>query len=172
MSDVTVRPAVPADYQRIGELTVLAYTTAGYLDDPGGGEYAALLRDVASRARHAEVLAAVNADGDVIGSVTVVRPDTQYAEVARDGEVEFRMLAVDPAGTRRGVGEALTCAVVDRARALGARRVVLSSLVQMATAHRLYTRLGFSRLPERDWGLRYVSMLAFAMELDGAETPG
>ncbi|MBK1789509.1 GNAT family N-acetyltransferase, partial [Prauserella sp. ASG 168] len=38
----------------------------------------------------------------------------------------------------------------DRARELDASRVVLCSLDTMRTAHRLYERLGFRRLPERD----------------------
>ncbi len=41
--------------------------------------------------------------------------------------------------------------VVDRFRAEGDRRVVLSSLDEMTTAHGLYERLGFVRAPERDW---------------------
>jgi ribosomal protein S18 acetylase RimI-like enzyme len=40
--------------------------------------------------------------------------------------------------------------VLDRARAAGTATVVLSTDPRMAAAHRLYERLGFSRLPERD----------------------
>jgi ribosomal protein S18 acetylase RimI-like enzyme len=49
------------------------------------------------------------------------------------------------------VGEALVRAVIARARELGATRLVMSSSEHMTTAHRLYQRLGFQRLPERDW---------------------
>ncbi|GAA3285443.1 hypothetical protein GCM10020218_045300 [Dactylosporangium vinaceum] len=38
----------------------------------------------------------------------------EYAEVARDGEAEFRTLAVDPALQRRGVAQALVQACVER----------------------------------------------------------
>ncbi|WP_019815210.1 GNAT family N-acetyltransferase, partial [Saccharomonospora saliphila] len=69
-------------------------------------------------------------------------------------------------GRRRGVGEALTRAAVDRAAELGAARVVLSSLHAMTSAHRLYTRLGFHRAPDRDWTTSSgVPLLAFAYTL-------
>ncbi|OZM74038.1 GNAT family N-acetyltransferase [Amycolatopsis antarctica] len=168
MSELEVRRARPEDYARVGELTVDAYTADGFLDNPGGGKYAAILRDTAARVEHAEVLVARDGNGALLGSVTVVLPDTEFAEVARAGEIEFRMLAVDPAARGRGVGEALTRAVVDRGRELGATRVVMSSMVEMATAHRLYGRLGFRRSPERDWSLTHISMYGFALELPAA----
>ena len=61
------------------------------------------------------------------------------------------MLAVRPSARGRGVGEALTRACIDRARADGRARIVLFTLPAMTTAHRLYERLGFERSPERDW---------------------
>ncbi|MGH4010027.1 MAG: GNAT family N-acetyltransferase, partial [Pseudonocardiaceae bacterium] len=63
---------------------------------------------------------------------------------------------------RRGVGEALVTAVLQRATEIGAHRVVLSTAAEMRVAHRLYTRLGFIRLPELDWQLAPgVTLLAF-----------
>ncbi len=49
------------------------------------------------------------------------------------------------------MGESLTRASLDLARERGARRMVLCSLAAMTTAHRLYERLGFDRVPSRDW---------------------
>lgn len=149
MSEVLVRAAWPEELPSIGALTVAAYQADGLLDaDP---EYGHELSDAARRAEHAELLVAVDADGELLGSVTVVRPGSAFAEISRDGELEFRMLSTTPAARGRGIGEALTRAVLDRARELGARRVVLCSLDAMEAAHRLYARLGFTRLPERDW---------------------
>ena len=71
-----------------------------------------------------------------------------------------------PSAQRQGVGEALTRLVVDRFVELGAHAVVLSSLGEMAAAHRVYTRLGFVRLPERDWSpVPGVELVAFRLEL-------
>ncbi|WP_338013454.1 GNAT family N-acetyltransferase [Saccharothrix sp. ALI-22-I] len=109
------------------------------------------LVDARTHAGQAELLVAVDVETTVLGTVTVVRPGTPYAEVSRDGEVEFRMLAVNPPARGRGVGEALVHAAIMRAREFGARRLAISNSKHMTTAHRLYQRLGFQRLPERDW---------------------
>ena len=53
--------------------------------------------------------------------------------------------------TELGVGEALVRACVERAEQAGARTLRLSTQPQMAAAHRLYERLGFTRTPDRDW---------------------
>lgn len=81
----------------------------------------------------------------IVGSVTYTTHDGAYAEIAADGEAEFRMLAVDPAACSKGVGAALVQAVLDRTRRHGCRTVRLSSAAPMTDAHRLYERLGFHR---------------------------
>lgn len=164
---VVVRPARPDELAEVGELTVRAYAADGFLQhDPDGDGYTAELRDAAGRAEHAELLVAVDGAGALLGSVAIVRPGTRYAELCWDGELEFRMLAVAPDARRRGVGAALTRAVVERARALRVERVVLCSMEIMTAAHRLYQRLGFRRLPERDWTpVPGVTLIAFALEV-------
>jgi ribosomal protein S18 acetylase RimI-like enzyme len=164
MGDVEIRPPRPEEYAAAGEVTVQAYDVDGHLADDVG--YGARLRDVASRAEQADVFVAVDAAGDVLGTVTVVQPGSPYAEISRPGELEFRMLAVAPSARGRGVGEALTRAVLDRARALGLRKVVLSSLDGMHSAHRLYERLGFARLAERDWRpFPHISLIAYQIDV-------
>ncbi|TVT49653.1 GNAT family N-acetyltransferase [Amycolatopsis rhizosphaerae] len=149
MSEFVVRPVRPEELAVVGALTVAAYREDGLLvADP---DYVHELSDAAGRVAHSELLVAVDGGGQVLGSVTLTPPGSPMAEISRPGELEFRMLATAPAARSRGVGEALTRAVVDRARELGAECVVMSSLEAMTAAHRLYTRLGFTRLPERDW---------------------
>jgi GNAT superfamily N-acetyltransferase len=158
---LNVRPARPEEYARVGDLTVAAYEAIGEI-----GAYADTLRDVAHRAVHAEVLVAVDDDGTVLGSVTNVPDSGPYGEIGERGEAEFRMLAVDPAAQGRGVGATLVRAVVDAARARGRRRVVLSSGTWMTTAHRIYERLGFARLPARDWSpVPGIDLTAYALDL-------
>jgi ribosomal protein S18 acetylase RimI-like enzyme len=72
------------------------------------------------------------------------------AEHLGDGEASFRMLAVDVTAQGQGVGEALVTACIDRASA-GGRALFIHSGTWMTAAHRLYGRLGFARVPERDW---------------------
>lgn len=161
MADLTIRPAEEADLAAVGAITVEAYRVDGFLE--GTEDYADTLADAAARFQAADLLVAVDASGEVLGSVTVVRPGTPYAEVSEPGELEFRMLSVAASARGRGVGDALVRAVIDQARAIGVERVVLSSSEKMAAAHRLYKRLGFTRLPDRDWApLPGVNLMAYA----------
>src|ERR1051326_6519532 len=102
---VRIRPATEADYEVTGQICVAAYDA----DQQLVGDYAEELADVAGRVGHSEVFVAEDSEtGTLLGSVTFVRPGTPLAELARDDEAEFRMLAVDPTAQGRGIGKALT----------------------------------------------------------------
>jgi ribosomal protein S18 acetylase RimI-like enzyme len=162
---VSVRRATAAEAQVVGQLTERAYRVDGHLafDD---GSYAAELADGARRITEAEVLVAEQG-GEVVGTVTLVRPGTPYAETSDTDELEVRMLAVDPDVRRSGAGRALMLAVLEQAAAEGFRAVVLSTQVRMTPAHRLYEGLGFERLPERDWSpVEGVELLCYRRTLD------
>ena len=61
---------------------------------------------------------------------------------------ELKSLYVAAAARRRGLGEQLTRLVEDDARRRGCTRVELWSDTRFADAHRLYERLGYTRLPQ------------------------
>jgi len=189
---VRVRAAGPADFPTVARLTVDAYEADGQA--PGEHGYDVVLADVATRARTGEVLVAVDdnavdhnavdhnavdhnavdhnaVDGDaIVGAVTFVRSGSDYAQLAREGEAEFRMLAVDPAAQRRGVATALVRACLARAAGLGCSHVVICARDIAETAHRLYARLGFTRVPERDWSpAPGVRLLALTRSVEQAE---
>lgn len=149
MSEIRVRPARAGELDLVGELTVTAYLADNERMRRGEG-YASKLADAATRASEAELLVAVDPADQVLGTVTVIRFGSPFAQMAGPGEVEFRMLAVDPAARGRGVGQLLVTAVLDRARAAGADRVVLFTMEWMQVAQRLYRRHGFQRAPDRD----------------------
>lgn len=157
---LTVRAARDAELGFVGDLTLRAY-----LDHVGPGSYREKLRDAADRAKRAELLVAAD-DDEVLGTITIARYGEDYNNLGGPGEMEFRMLAVEPGALRRGVGKTLVQAVIDRARVEGYERVVLSTQDSMTAAHRLYDSLGFRRTPQRDWepepGLR---LLTFALDL-------
>jgi GNAT superfamily N-acetyltransferase len=158
---VDVRPARPEELPAAGEVVRRAYQAEGWALDG----YGDTLADTTTRAAHAEIVVAVDG-GTLVGCVTFVRPGTRYAELSRAGEAEFRMLGVDPAARGRGVGAALVGWCLDRARELGAARLLLSSDVRMTDAHRLYRRLGFTRRPELDWCPQPgFELVAFGYEL-------
>jgi [ribosomal protein S18]-alanine N-acetyltransferase len=71
--------------------------------------------------------------------------------LARDlgGECEILTLGVTPACRRRGVGRALLCAILDRARRRSIPSIVLEVAADNAAARRLYTAAGFVTVGRR-----------------------
>jgi ribosomal protein S18 acetylase RimI-like enzyme len=169
VDDVTIRAARAADYEQLGALTASAYLDDGLLDHGRDDPYLRVLRDVAHRAAHGEVLVAVDGRGRVLGGVTFVPGPGPFADLAREGEAEFRTLAVEPAGRGRGVGTRLVQECIDRARALGRRRLVLSTQPMMYAAQRVYERAGFTRAPGRDWSpVPGLGLLAYELDLSAS----
>jgi ribosomal protein S18 acetylase RimI-like enzyme len=163
MVTTDIRLALPTEYDEVGELTAEAYANDGFI--PANSGYGLTLRNAADRAAKAELWVAADATG-LLGTVTFCVPGSVYGEIGLDGEGEFRMLGVSPKARGFGIGTALSRHCVDRSRELGFHRVVMSSATYMTTAHRLYERLGFTRLPERDWSPRPgVDLYAFSLDL-------
>jgi len=160
---VTIRRARPDELDAVGRLTVDAYVGGGVI--PADAPYLEFLGDATHRDAQAELWVAVD-EGGVVGTVTFVGAGSSLREIARDGEAEMRTLAVAPEATGQGIGDALSRHVVDLARAGGYGSVVLSSSTTMQAAHRLYERLGFTRLPERDWSpVPNVHLVAYHLPL-------
>lgn len=90
---VAFRRAVPDDFREVRRITRDAYLRAGHFsaDHP----YMDVLEDVERRAEHAQVWV-TEAAGTVAAAVTLTFAGQPYSEIARDGELEFRMLAVAP----------------------------------------------------------------------------
>lgn len=115
--------------------------------------YLAEIEAVAERAREHEVWVAADADtGELLGTVTTPREGSRLSPVARDDdELDFRFLGVSSGARGRGVGETLVRHVLALAASRGIRRVVLNTGPEMRAAQRLYERLGFERLCEREY---------------------
>lgn len=147
---IHVREAEVHEYDRVADIMLAAYGTV-----PGfrlEGAYAGELADVAGRAPSTVQLVAVDpATDEIVGAVTYLDDATSpYAQPMEKDEAALRMLGVDPAAQRRGVGTALVEACIERARSQGRDRLVLHTTEWMTVGHRLYERLGFRRSPERD----------------------
>jgi GNAT superfamily N-acetyltransferase len=161
--DVQIRRIRPSEHLAAGAVCLAAY-------EPffTGAEdfYRDRVRDVARRDVEAQVWVAVDGD-EVIGCVTYCPPGSGWREIGLDDEGEFRMLSVAPTAQGRGVGTALARTCEEQARSHGAVAMALSSLPVMTAAHGIYARLGYARLPERDWSpAPGVQLIAFGKRLD------
>ncbi len=171
---VRVRPAAEPEFAAAGVICVDAYRADGQLAPPPGSEenaeydYALTLADVAGRATHSDVLIAVDADtDDVVGCVTYVTKSSPLAELAGDGEAEFRMLAVAPSAQGNGVGAALVRACIDRAAEQGSKAIVICVRNGNDVAMKLYARFGFIRTPDRDFvPVPHVFLQALRLDLN------
>jgi ribosomal protein S18 acetylase RimI-like enzyme len=161
LKGLEVRVARPEEYAAVTELTLEVYVGGGYI--PADDSYVEELSATERRAVEADVLVAVE-DGAVLGAVTYCPPGSSWREIAAEDEGEFRMLAVSVEARGRGVGLALIRACVDRARETGLRGVAISTMSEMTDAHRLYGRLGFTRVPDSDWSPHSgVCLMAFRL---------
>ncbi|WP_314216092.1 GNAT family N-acetyltransferase [Pseudarthrobacter equi] len=158
---------MPTDFPEIRRITRDAYLRAGHFtaDHP----YMSVLEDVEHRAEHAQVWVA-EAAGKVVAAATLTFVGQPYSEIATDGELEFRMLAVDPACRGGGVGRAVVLEIIEHARGLpGTEAISITSATFMARAHAPYESLDFRRAPERDWHVpgEDVLLWVFTLELGG-----
>jgi ribosomal protein S18 acetylase RimI-like enzyme len=165
-SAVIIRDARPEELAEVGELRVAAYRADGFLSETS--TYAARLRSLGGDGT-GTVLVAVEQD-TILGTV-MLQGGPQAGEVVQGpDEAEVRALAVSEQARGRGVGWALLRAAIERAAEQGTRHLVLCSRLDMRTAHRLYERAGFLRLPERDWAPQPdVTLIAYGLRLDQFE---
>lgn len=164
---VSVRLVRPEEVEEAGWVVVAAFEAMPGAHMSGG--YAAELADVAGRSLVSEVFVAVD-HGDIVGCTTVVTDwASPMAEQLLEGECQIRMMAVDPSRQGQGIGQCLLDAALARARGAGDfAAIFLHSTPQMQSAHRLYQRNGFVRVPERDWvPVPGLLLLAFGLDLTG-----
>jgi ribosomal protein S18 acetylase RimI-like enzyme len=168
---VRIRDARPDELETVGEIRVAAYLADGFLS--ADSAYAPRLRALGADG-DGDVLVAVSEDADgtgrdeILGTVMIRSwPGGDLLRTADEAEV--RALAVAPDARGLGIGRKLVSSVIDRARAIGVRHLVLASQPDMVRAHHLYVEAGFTRLPERDWApLPGLTLLAFGLRLGAA----
>jgi ribosomal protein S18 acetylase RimI-like enzyme len=85
-----------------------------------------------------DLFIAIDDTGTVVGMATLVN-----FRIPTGRRAWIEDVVVDEGGRGRGIGEALTQAMLDRARELGCRTVDLTSRPSRAAANRLYQRAGF-----------------------------
>ena len=163
-----IRTALPAELPEIGDIRVAAYVADGFLS--ATSQYAAILHGLGQDG-NGDVLVAAG-DGQLLGTVMLEYWSGQGGAMHGPGEAEIRALAVRPAARGQGAGNALLTAVIEHAAARGVEHLVLATLPAMRTAHRMYEKAGFTRLPERDWAPGDAqsrdSLMVFGLRLNGS----
>ncbi|MGV1080749.1 MAG: GNAT family N-acetyltransferase, partial [Candidatus Nanopelagicales bacterium] len=147
---VEIRGVRESELDSAGELCVDAYLAGGVVtnDDP----YLPTLRNVAARAgdASAQVLVATASDR-IVGTVTYCPFGSPLTTVCRDGEFEFRFLAVAVEQQGNGLATALIDACESLARTAGLTTSIACVTDTNTGAAALYRKLGFAYVPERDW---------------------
>ena len=159
--NVRVRPAAPHEFERVADLVELGFRNGPYGHLPVSTARTALVRDSAGRAAAGALLVAVDTvdagDGlgagepvvPLLGTASLLRSGATGTRLARPGEVELRLIAVDPDARGRGVGEALVLHALKVAAEWGVDAVVLDTGSLNLPAQRLYERVGFQRVHDR-----------------------
>jgi ribosomal protein S18 acetylase RimI-like enzyme len=164
---VRIRLMQPTEADAVSALVEGAYAA----DFELSAAYRADISAVAERAREHEVWVATDAtSGVLLGTVSTPRAGAAISPLARDGELDFRFLGVAAAARRRGIGELLVEHVLLLARLRGIGRVVLNTGPDMVAAQRLYERLGFERLHEREYVFERPDGSSFLMLAYGRDT--
>ncbi|MES2849405.1 MAG: GNAT family N-acetyltransferase [Bacteroidota bacterium] len=78
-------------------------------------------------------------NGDIAGTVALRK--------LSEGVFEFTKMAVGEIFRRKGIAEKLTYASFERAKELGAKKVILYSNTKNAAAIKMYEKIGFKHLP-------------------------
>jgi GNAT superfamily N-acetyltransferase len=174
VADFTIRQAHPADAQHLGELAVQAYIHGGHLEPDS--PYRETLQDASSRI--AETYVAVDENGAILGAISLFHAGSAGTEIARDGEAEFRYLAIDPNAWGRNVGRALIAHVEELARQHDVTTMVIRVIDKNLRGLALYEHLGYQREPDRDLtlpprvsacGVTNVTLLALRKSLISRE---
>jgi ribosomal protein S18 acetylase RimI-like enzyme len=145
---VLIRDATAAEMEQVAQVRVTAYLAGKHLS-PGSG-YEQRLRELGADGV-GDVLVAVDAGGEITGTVMLQPWPHAGKVVTGPDEAEIRALAVLPQAQGGGLGRALLDAVIQRAQARRVRHLVLFTQDDMVAAHHLYAEAGFTRLADRDW---------------------
>ncbi len=164
---IQIRRVRPEEYDAVGAMVRAAYASDYTLND----EYLAEIEDVAGRDEVSEVLVAVDrGTGDLLGTITVPRRGERLIDDTAENEFDVRLLGVSRAARGRGVGQAIMRHAADVARSRGLDRVVLHTGEQMLAAQRLYERMGFVQIPEREFTIERdigpLRILSYGLDVD------
>ncbi|MDB4984979.1 MAG: acetyltransferase [Myxococcaceae bacterium] len=144
--------------EQLSALLQVVYVEGGHTAEAVAGTLFAPAR---VRARGRMICAHETDSRELVGMIIVVPPGGAARQIARGGEAELHLLAVDPAARGQGIGAALVRAALKFARSEGWSQIVLSTQKQMTIAQAIYAKAGFKRVADRDWNRGDVAFLVY-----------
>ena len=143
-----IRRIAAEEYEPVGRF--LREANEQDYDLPEG--YLSQMQRTGERDEISAVMVAVDrASGELLGTITLPFPGERLQDDTAADELDIRLLGVAHAARGRGVARHLLAYCADVARERGLRRIVLHTGSHMPGAQRLYERLGYHRIPERDF---------------------
>jgi DNA-binding MarR family transcriptional regulator/GNAT superfamily N-acetyltransferase len=141
--DVVLRDPAPGDLGWIVQRNAALYASEFGFNTDYEGLVARIVADFAEdHDPHLERVWIAELDGRAVGCVMCVRDEAP-------GTARLRLLLVEPEARGLGIGDRLVGAVVDFARGVGYRELVLWTNDVLASARRVYQRHGFVLVAER-----------------------
>ncbi len=149
-TNVTIRPAVPADMKAVGRLGAMLIEEHFDFDPDrfipvtpeSPQRYGAFLGTQLERDNI--VVLAAESDGNVVGYTYAGVEGFDYMSLRGPAGVLYDIV-VDPAFRGRGIGRMLLDATIAALKVRGEPRIVLSTAEKNETAHRFFARAGFRR---------------------------
>ena len=172
MTQVAIREMREAEFPAYGDLLEARFSAIEGMpavqDSP---EFYHRLRAAGklSLSESATALAAVDPVEGLVGGVLLLHNAADYSSLMATrygaGTVVIRHLAVRADQGGRGIGRQLVSGCIATARRRGSERIILHTSSAMKAAWRLYSSMGFVRVPEDDGNKYAQTAYAFQMTL-------
>ena len=145
MTEITIRPQRPDDYEEILKLTYNAFLTLDYPGRRRMDEHFLMELLQGSPFVIPSFCFVAELSGKIVGHILYTTSEIATTDGVKIDTVTFGPLSVAPANHRQGIGAALVAHSMDAARALGYGAVVITGVPDY------YPKLGFRR--GREYGL-------------------
>ena len=119
--------------------------------------------------KRGDIILAKSSNNELLGMVIWVAGPNPAWRVAKPGEAEVQLFAIDPKARGQGIASALINASKRHACSLGLTKIVLSTQPTMKAAHQVYARHGYKRNPSRDWQRNETMFLVYEKLIPGAK---
>ncbi|MFC7687281.1 GNAT family N-acetyltransferase [Ureibacillus sp. GCM10028918] len=149
-----IRDAQKEEFQQIKELRLLSYEE--HAEKIPKAHWEALKQSILSDEETQEGIERIVAEfgGEIVGTVALFSPEIEVYKGLVEGQLnhpELRMLAVSKKARGKGIAKALVQVCFERSINKGYTSMGLHTADFMETAVKLYTGLGFKRVPELDF---------------------